>query len=235
MADDDFDLDRLAAYLHLTPAQVSKMAERGQLPGRRVGGAWRFASAEIHHWLEERMGVFDDAALARLEGRLNQLPQAITAAETVAEQLPVEAIAIPLPARTRSSAISSMVELAARTGWLWDSEKLVEAVRHREEMYPTALDNGVALLHPRRPMPSILAQPFLAFGRVDRGIPFAGSGKLTDLFFLILSTDDTGHLRTLARLSRLFTAPGFLDELRAADEPNQILSAIRDFESRLSE
>ncbi|MEX2187210.1 MAG: helix-turn-helix domain-containing protein, partial [Pirellulales bacterium] len=52
MADEDFDVDRLAAYLHRMPADVAKLAERGKLPGRRVGGAWRFSAAEIHHWME---------------------------------------------------------------------------------------------------------------------------------------------------------------------------------------
>jgi len=39
VADDDFDLDSLAAYLHLSTAQVARMADRGQIPGRRVSGA----------------------------------------------------------------------------------------------------------------------------------------------------------------------------------------------------
>ncbi len=34
---------------------------------------------------------------------------------------------------------------------------MAEAVRSREQMQPTALENGVALLHPRRPMAKILA------------------------------------------------------------------------------
>ena len=86
--------------------------------------------------------------------------------------LPLEAIAIPLPARTRNSVIDSMVELAAATGWLWDPKAMAEAVRSREEMHSTALENGVALLHPRRPMAKILSQPFLALGVTTTGIPF---------------------------------------------------------------
>ena len=42
MARQDFDIDELAKYLHLTPPQVSRMADRGKLPGRKVGGQWRF-------------------------------------------------------------------------------------------------------------------------------------------------------------------------------------------------
>ena len=56
MGPNDFDIDSLATYLHLTPAKVTRMADRGKLPGRKVGGQWRFSEAEIHHWLEQRIG-----------------------------------------------------------------------------------------------------------------------------------------------------------------------------------
>ena len=61
-----------------------------------------------------------------------------------------------------------MVEQAARTGWLWDVAKMAEAVRAREDLLPTALENGVALLHPRRPLANIIDRPFLALGRTSR-------------------------------------------------------------------
>ena len=65
--------------------------------------------------------------------------------------LPIAGIAIPLHARARGSVITSMAELAANTGWLWDAGKMAEAVRTREDMLPTALEDGVALLHPGDP------------------------------------------------------------------------------------
>jgi len=86
-------------------------------------------------------------------------------------------------------------------------------------------------LHPRRPLSQILAEPLLAFGRTPAGIPFGSErGQLTDIFFLILSVDDSQHLRTLARLSRLIAAPGFLDGLRSADSAEEALTAVRKFE-----
>src|SRR4029453_15159086 len=139
-----------------------------------------------------------------------------------------------LPARTRNAVIKSRVELAAKTGHLWDVAEMAEAVEAREKLHPTALDNGVALLHPRRPLPQILGEPLLALGRTPAGIPFGSDrGQLTDIFFLILSVDDSQHLRTLARLSRLITAPNFLDAIREAQSSAAVLSAVRDFEERL--
>jgi PTS system nitrogen regulatory IIA component len=57
-------------------------------------------------------------------------------------------------------------------------------------------------------------------GRTYQGVPFGGEGGgLTDVFFLICSTDDRIHLRTLARLSRLLTDAEFLDGIRHAEDP----------------
>lgn len=235
MTEGDFDIQRLAEYLHLSAARVARMADRGTLPGRKVGGEWRFSRPEIHHWLERRMGALDDEELEQLEDALERSAGGAAApAVSIAEMLPVVAIAIPLPARTRSSVITSMVDLAAKTGWLWDPSAMAEAVRAREDLHPTATEGGVALLHPRRPMPKILAQPFLAMGRTAAGIPFGETrGRLTDLFFLICSVDDSGHLRTLARLGRILGDTEFLAHLRHVGTAAEAHRAIAEREATL--
>jgi PTS system nitrogen regulatory IIA component len=236
MRTEDFDIDSLASYLHLTPQQVTRLADRGKIPGRKVAGQWRFSPADIHHWLEDRIGLSDEEELVEVEDVLQR--SAMKAGEPeeilIASMLPREAIAIPLQARTRNAVFTEMINAAAQTGWLWDPEKMADAIRSREEMYPTALDNGVALLHPRRPMPNILGQAFLALGRTSTGIPFGGAhGGLTDIFFLILSVDDRGHLRTLARLSRVLAVPGFVQALREVPDALAAYQLISDTEAGL--
>ena len=72
MAEADFDIGSLAAFLHILPAQVAKLADRGKLPGRKVAGQWRFSRAEIHHWLEQRIGISDDHQLLQMEEMLHE-------------------------------------------------------------------------------------------------------------------------------------------------------------------
>lgn len=236
MSTEDFDIDNLATYLHLTPQQVARLADRGKLPGRKVGGQWRFSQADIHHWLEDRIGLSDEEELVEVEGVLQSGSSPEAREEIIlADLLPITAVAVPLKARTRNSVVDAMVELAAHTGWLWDPSKLADAVRAREEMAPTTLDNGVALLHPRRPMPNILGQAMVALGITPTGIPFAGNrGGLTDVFFLICSVTDRGHLRTLARLSRVIAFPGFLESLRGASDAVAAHRLIAETEKKLS-
>jgi PTS system nitrogen regulatory IIA component len=234
MAQDDFDIDRLAAYLHMAPAAIIKLAERGKLPARRVGGEWRFSAAEIHHWLEDRIGLSDDEALVHMEGALDRAADVAEAEEvSIADLLKIEAIEVPLDARTRGSVIGKMTELAARTHLLWDAAKMADAVRLREEMHSTALDNGVALLHPRRPMPVILAEAVLALGITPGGMPFGSGGRLTDIFFLICSTSDHEHLRILARLSRVINDQDFLASMRAAKDAAMLHEMIRQREAMI--
>ncbi len=232
MSDPLFTIETLAEYLHVDPAKVARLAERGKLPARRVQGEWRFAAADIHHWLEDRIGLSDDEELAELEGFLRPTPVEDDAHPSIAAMMPLDAIEVELPAKTRGSVVTAMVEVAARTGYVWDTSKLADAIRLREQMHPTALENGVALLHPRRPMANILGEAFLAFGRTSRGIPFGGA-RQTDLFFLICSLDDQGHLRTLARLSRLLSDEQLLEGLRSASDARAVHEILEERENVL--
>ena len=235
MLHEDFDIESLAVYLHLNLQQVTRLANRGKLPGRKIAGKWRFSPAEIHHWLEDRIGLSDEEELAEVEGALQRSAGARSQQHVcIAELLSIEAVAVPLTARTRNSAITRMVSLAMETGLLWEERKMADAVRAREDMAPTALENGVALVHPRRPIAKILQQPFLAFGRTATGIPFGGShGGMTDIFFLICSADDQGHLRVLARLSRVLAVPGLLEALREAPDAVTAHRLIAETEAEL--
>ncbi len=236
MSIDDFDVPSLSEYLHLNASQVQRMADRGNLPGRKIAGQWRFSAAEIHHWLEDRIGASDDGALSQMEGMLDRDSGGnVSEAVSLAALLPRAGIAVPLLARTRSSVIKAMVEVAAQTQLLWDPAKMAAAVNARENLHSTAMENGVALLHPRRPLADILAEPFISVGITSQAIPFGGDrGNLTDVFFLICSTEDRGHLRALARLSRLIAFPDFLSDLRSAPDAELVHQLVADYESNIT-
>ena len=235
MVDEDFDIMSLAAYLHLNPDQVRKMADRGRLPGRRVGGKWRFSRPEIHQWFEEKIGLSDEQELSDVEKILDRNTRIQPEDDFhIPDLLSENNIYVPFLARTKNSVIQKICEFTANTGTLWEPAKMAEALQSREELHPTALGNGVALLHPRRPMPNIMGDPFLALGVTSSGIPFGGPrGCLTDIFFLIGSTSESVHLRVLARLSRLIQQPDFLDNIRAAETPSNAWQVIQETDDNI--
>ncbi len=209
------DLEQLATYLKRDVRELHKLASRGQLPGRKVGGRWRFASAEINHWIETQLPGYSAKELTALEEGHSRGPHQQPLLATILSE---STMAVPLPASTRPSVLKELVTLAEQSWQVYDGGAILEAVRQREALSSTALPSGVAFPHPRRPLPAALGDAVLAYGRTASGIPFsAPDGSLTDIFFLVLCPDYGTHLRVLARLARMLMQPGLIEDLRQAD------------------
>ena len=231
------DVSDLARYLHLTPDQINRRLKKGDIPGRKFGGQWHFNEAEIHHWLEVQIGLVDPDEKDRIRRVLDAQDEA--SGEPTEFQLsalcPPDAVGVPLAGRSRSKVIRAMCDLAAGTGLLWDAAQMADAVAAREAIYPTVLQCGVALLHPRRPQPTMLGDTVLAMGLSPTPIAFADSGQLVDVYFLLCSYDDSIHLRTLAKISRLISNASFLPALRAAPDSLAAWEVLRDHEDELDD
>lgn len=44
----------VAAYLNVDEKTIYRLAQRGELPGFKVAGAWRFEREDIKSWIHER-------------------------------------------------------------------------------------------------------------------------------------------------------------------------------------
>jgi len=227
MDNEMMDLEQLASYLKRDVREVSKLANRGYLPGHKVSGQWRFAPAEINYWLETQMHSYTEEELLALDNQPAPAP-------LISSMLSEATMAVPLPAGTRASVLKELVKLAEQTWQVYDPEVVLSAIKQREDMGSTALGSGVAIPHPRRPLPQALGESVLAYGRTASGVPFgAPHGNLTDIFFLVCCRDQRTHLHVLARLSRMMLRPGFLEELRAAQTVSESFHIIANAERDL--
>src|SRR5205814_4542670 len=102
MGSDVMNLEQLATYLQRDLREVGKLASRGYLPGHKVGGEWRFARAEINHWLEKQMSGLDEQQLVAIEkgGRRGDASEPL-----VSSLLSEASVAVPLPATTKGSVL----------------------------------------------------------------------------------------------------------------------------------
>jgi PTS system nitrogen regulatory IIA component len=220
MENELMDLEQLATYLQRDLREVSKMVSRGHVPGRKVSGEWRFAPAEINYWIETQLHDYSEQQLTALEEKAVQQP-------LVTGLLTEATMAVPLPASTHASVLIELVKLAEQTWQVYDPAAILNAIKQREQMASTALASGVAIPHPRRPLPAALGESIIAYGRTASGIPFGSAhGNLTDIFFLVCCQDQKTHLKVLARLARMMLRPGFVDDLRAADTAGQTYRII---------
>jgi excisionase family DNA binding protein len=58
------DLDELAQHLKLPKSTLYKLVQRGDLPGHKVGRAWRFDRDEVDVWIKAgRKGPFSEKGI----------------------------------------------------------------------------------------------------------------------------------------------------------------------------
>src|SRR4051812_31362427 len=120
MGSDTMNLEQVARYLRRDAREVVKLVDRGGLPGRKVGGTWRFYTSEVNDWLEARLPDCSDAELRHLE------QQPVEPTEPLITGLLHEAcVAVPLRAATRSSLLRELVTLAEQSWQVYDPQALL--------------------------------------------------------------------------------------------------------------
>jgi PTS system nitrogen regulatory IIA component len=214
--------------------RVERMAQRGEIPCQKIGGQFRFNRAQITEWLQQQMGGMSHDHLAQVDAGMTQQRQTPQDEAIITPMLKREAITASLNSRTKDSTLRELVSLAAATGRVYDERALLEAVQQREELCSTAMEGGIAIPHPRRPLPEAIAEPILVVARTRGGIAFgAPDGRLTTLFFLTASQDDRHHLHNLARLCRMLHDEDFVARLEEAETPAEIIDLMTDRESEV--
>ena len=149
------------------------------------------------------------------------------------EILKPQNIKLPLVAKTKTEAISELVEVLNASGDVTDAKKLLDAVLERESTRTTGIGNGLAIPHGKCNGVNHLV---MAIGRPATPIDFQSiDGRPVTLIWLLASPQDqTGpHIHALARISRLMTIERFRQALIAAQTPQQLYDAIVQQENSL--
>jgi PTS system nitrogen regulatory IIA component len=222
-------LAELARHIGMDAREVQRLAKRGVLPGRLIGGEWRFNRFQMLDWLQREMHSLDRRHIQNLDRAMSENDDDVV----ISALLATEAVDMNLPAKSRPSVLRELVELAERTGMVYDRKQIIDELTEREALASTALPGGIAFPHPRRPLPYATAEPLICLARVPAGIPFgASTGGLTDLFVLVCCHDERQHLQTLARLALLFNSD-LPDRLRQAEDAEKALESMLSTERAL--
>jgi len=122
----------------------------------------------------------------------------------LAELLDEKQVTLRLRSRKPANAVREIIQLLAANGKIDDTDEFLEQVLAREQVHPSAVDNGVVFPHART---DLVDQITLGIGRSRAGIPFGKNGLRARLIFVIgvpqqLVNDYLICVGTLARLVR---------------------------------
>ncbi len=222
------NIEDASEYLHLPLDRMQDLIRYNEIPHERKGQRVRFVRKDIDAWASRHIITLEPEHLATYHRTSSAKVHDLSARHAIIPELmKVSFIDAALEAKTRASVLRSMIRQAAQTDKLIYDDDLKDMVEEREKMASTALNGGIAMMHPTHHDPYMFEDSFIVFSRACQQVPFgAPDGKTTDLFFLICCQDDRIHLHALARLCMMSRQTDLHEKLRQAADSAEIYEAI---------
>jgi PTS system nitrogen regulatory IIA component len=134
-----------------------------------------------------------------------------------------------LPTLSSTAKAEIIVELAEHLSGAHeeiDHDRLVKVLTDREALASTAIGEGVAIPHGKLPD---IGEIKACLARVRDGVDFDSmDGKPTHIFIVMVAPENSAgsHLKALARISRVFKDPEFLQRLLEAPDADQMFETL---------
>ncbi|HGH6026933.1 TPA: fructose-specific PTS transporter subunit EIIC [Vibrio mimicus] len=139
-----------------------------------------------------------------------------------------ELICLELKASSKEEILIELVDLLDKAGKLTDKQQFLKDVWQREEIGNTGFEEGIAIPHAKS---TAVALPAVVIGISRQGIDYgAEDGLLSDVFFMLASPDgeDHHHIEVLAQISSKWIEDGFVEQLKAAEDVEQVRALFID-------
>jgi PTS system nitrogen regulatory IIA component len=229
----DLKLKDVAELLNVSEPTVRRWMNESKIPYYRMNNQFRFSRAEIENWVlswkqdHNQFSPFSTPDFAsshqeRLGTHQFGLFRAIHRGGVWRD----------VPGNNKEDLIRTSMRMIAKDLRL-DADVLTDLLLDRERLMSTALSNGVAVPHTRD---FLLQEAFDMVAVVFPKKPIeygALDGRPVHTLFFLFACDDKRHLHLLAKIAHLCTQAENLDFLTRRPSKEQLLEAIKNWESQL--
>ena len=220
-------LREVAEFIRLNEKTVSRLAQSGELAGSKVSNHWRFERAAVRAWADEH----GKQTTAETEEHLPPEATGLPAMLTVEGALSLNRINLSMAGADKDAVLRELTAMVIPPAKRQLSETLFQALKAREDMCSTCVDEGVAIPHSRNAIVGLVQEPVIAYGRHRAGIEYGAlDGKPVHHLFLLCAPNVRQHLQLLARLARLTKEKTFRDALGGAEQPEQVMTLVHEAE-----
>lgn len=162
----------------------------------------------VDDWIRSKMEVVPKNDLSRLiEKEYDIVP--------LSRLIDEDSMIMDLQSDSKTDVLSELAQKAFENKLISDKEYLIDKLIERENLTSTAIGNGIALPHLRKPSSEVINEPKIVIGISGKGIDYkSDDGKPTHIFFLILSDSEVVHLRILSKISRILRKEDALIRIR---------------------
>ena len=216
-------LKELADYLKLNDRTVLRMLKNGQIQGTKLGGQWRFNGSEIDQLFFPNKTKSDDVPLSELTHSQFGIQ--------LSRLINKDRIFLDMKATNPEEAINELVNAQVFNKLVLNVNELRAKCLERESMLSTGVGNGIAVPHPRDPVPTLRASGCIVFGRSVQGIEYnAVDGKPVHLFFLLCSQTADLHLYLMGKIATLLRNESFVETCMKCQAPEELIHAMMETE-----
>lgn len=220
-------LKEAAARLRLTERAVARLAQKGELRGTKEGMTWVLDRESVEEWLRRQSSTANSVTTQTLSPEATGIPES----PTILRAMSPLRMNFNLMAQDREGVLRELTALVVPPADKRMFNALLKALKAREDMCTTCVNEGIAIPHSRNAIVGLVDEPVIAYGRHRTGIEYgAFDGKPVRHFFLLCAPNVRHHLQLLARLSRILHNNEFRRRLEETRNAEELLGLIKEFE-----
>ncbi len=205
-------IEEVAAYIRVSERTVYDWAQKGELPGGKLGTTWRFKRDEIEKWVNDRLSQSSDKKPA--------------AHATTSFVLTPERIVL-LDHATKKEVLTQLVDLLAETPFVKNREDLLRGIFEREKLMSTGIGFGVGVPHVRINSVSDLVMAVAVCKTPIADYTSLDEAPVQIVCMLAARTDQhTKYIRTLSGISFRLKDALSREQIIASDDPSFIYKLL---------
>lgn len=204
-------IEEVAAYIRVSERTVYDWAQKGELPGGKLGTTWRFKRDEIEKWVNSRLTQTSGKSPAAAATELVLAPERV----------------LLLDHSTKEEALTQLVDLLSGTPFVRNRDKLLKGILEREKLMSTGIGFGVGVPHVRIDSVTDLVMAVAVCNKPIADYTSLDEVPVQIVCMLAARTDQhTKYIRTLSSISSRLKDPSSREEIIASDDPAEICKLL---------
>ncbi|MCF7818156.1 MAG: PTS sugar transporter subunit IIA [Kiritimatiellales bacterium] len=210
-------IEEVAAYIRVSERTVYDWAQKGELPGGKLGTTWRFKRDDIEKWVNGR--------LSQSQGKTPAATAAATSLVLTPERV------VLLDRATKDEVLTKLVDLLATTPFVKNRDELLKGILERETLMSTGIGFGIGVPHVRINSVTDLVMAVAVCKKPVEGYTSLDEAPVQIVCMLAARSDQhTKYIRALSSISSRLKDQHVRERIIASADPTEIYQLLTETE-----